>query len=74
MLGRLKGARLLSGFRNLPAVDRDMLAGIVQRVSEFAADHADRIAEVDVNPVICAGTRQVAVDALIALSPAPVRG
>lgn len=67
MLGRLKGAKLLDGFRNLPAVDRDTLAGIVQRVSELAADHAGRIAEIDVNPVICAGTRQVAVDALIAL-------
>jgi acetyl-CoA synthetase len=67
MLERLKGAKLLSGFRNLPAVDLDQLAGIVQRVSELAADHGDRIAEIDVNPVICAGTRQVAVDALIAL-------
>ncbi|EFH10673.1 acetate--CoA ligase family protein, partial [Teichococcus cervicalis] len=67
MLGRLKGAKLLDGFRNLPSVDRDTLAGIVQRVSELAADHAGRIAEIDVNPVICAGTRQVAVDALIAL-------
>jgi acyl-CoA synthetase (NDP forming) len=68
MLSRLKGAKLLSGFRNLPAADLDMLAGIVQRISELAADHGDRIAEIDVNPLICAGTRQVAVDALIALS------
>lgn len=67
MLGRLKGAKLLSGFRNMPAVDLDVLAGIVQRVSELAADHGDRIAEIDVNPVICAGPRLVAVDALIGL-------
>lgn len=69
MLERLKGAKLLHGFRNLPAVDLDVLAGIVQRVSELAADQAGRIAEIDVNPVICAGGRQVAVDALIALTP-----
>ncbi|MFC3124205.1 acetate--CoA ligase family protein [Pseudoroseomonas globiformis] len=68
MLGRLKGAQLLSGFRNLPGADIGILADIVQRVSELAADHAGRIAEIDVNPVICAGTRQIAVDALIALS------
>jgi acyl-CoA synthetase (NDP forming) len=74
MLARLKGARLLDGFRNLPAVDRAVLADIVQRVGELAADHAARIAEIDVNPVICAGARQVAVDALIALSPAPRHG
>ena len=74
MLAGLRGARLLSGFRNLPPVDLDALAGIVQRVSELAADHADRIAEIDVNPVICAGARLVAVDALIGLSPAPPHG
>lgn len=70
MIGQLKGARLLSGFRNLPATDLELLAGFVQRVSELAADHQDRIAEIDVNPVICAGTRLVAVDALIALRSA----
>jgi acetyl-CoA synthetase len=70
MLAGLRGAPLLSGFRNLPPVDLDALAGIVQRVSELATDHADRIAEIDVNPVICAGARLVAVDALIGLSPA----
>ena len=69
MLTSLRGARLFSGFRNLPAVDVDALASLVQRVSELAADHADRIAEIDVNPVICTGGRLVAVDALIALSP-----
>jgi acetyl-CoA synthetase len=70
MLAGLRGAGLLQGFRNLPPVDLDALAGVVQRVSELAADHADRIAEIDVNPVICAGARLVAVDALIGLSPA----
>ncbi|TPG49913.1 CoA-binding protein [Roseomonas nepalensis] len=74
MLAGLRGARLLSGFRNLPAVDLDALAGVVQRVSELAADHAGRIAEIDVNPVIAAGARLVAVDALIGLSPAPPHG
>jgi acetyl-CoA synthetase len=73
MLAGLRGERLLSGFRNLPAVDLESLAGIVQRVSELAADHADRIAEIDVNPLICAGARIVAVDALIGLSPVASR-
>jgi acetyl-CoA synthetase len=39
-------------------------------VSEFVADQRGRIAELDVNPLICAGDRTVAVDALIARSPA----
>jgi hypothetical protein len=46
-------------------VDRAILADIICRVSEFAADQAGLIAELDVNPLICAGTRITAVDALI---------
>jgi acetyl-CoA synthetase len=65
LLDGLKGGKLLDGFRNLPTVDRDRLAEIICRVSEFAADQADIIAELDVNPLICAGTRITAVDALI---------
>lgn len=65
MLRRLKGHKLLEGFRGLPPVDQDRLADIVRRVSELAADGRERIAEIDVNPLICAGARQVAVDALI---------
>jgi acetyl-CoA synthetase len=70
MLEKLKGAPLLQGFRGMPGVDFEQLAALVQRVSELAADHAGRIAEIDVNPVICAGSRLIAVDALIALHPA----
>jgi acetyl-CoA synthetase len=69
MLEKLKGAPLLHGFRGMPGADLGQLAAIVQRISELAADHADRIAEIDVNPVICAGSRLIAVDALIALRP-----
>jgi acyl-CoA synthetase (NDP forming) len=65
LLDQLKGGKLLDGFRNLPSVDRGKLAEIICRVSEFAADQAEIIAEVDVNPLICAGSRITAVDALI---------
>ena len=65
MLRRLKGYRLLEGFRGLPAVDQDALVGVIRRVSELAADQRDRIAEIDVNPLICAGDRVIAVDGLI---------
>jgi acetyl-CoA synthetase len=68
MLDRLKGHDLLSGFRNMQAVDCDALAEIVARVSELMADHQDDIEEIDVNPLICAGSRIVAVDALIVRS------
>lgn len=66
MLERLKGAAILRGFRGSEPVDVEQLAGIICRLSELAADQHERIAELDVNPLICAGRRIVAVDALIA--------
>jgi acetate---CoA ligase (ADP-forming) len=65
MLRRLKGFPLLEGFRGMEAVNVDKLAGIISRVSSFVADHREQVAELDINPLICAGDRIVAVDALI---------
>lgn len=65
MLSRLKGQAALDGFRGSTPVDRDRLADVIVALSEFAADHADRIEEMDVNPLICSGDRIAAVDALI---------
>jgi hypothetical protein len=41
------------------------LADVICRIARFTADHRDAIAELDVNPLICAGERIIAVDALI---------
>ena len=65
MMQRLKGAPLLRGFRGSEPVDVEQLAQIICRLSELAADQRERISELDVNPLICAGRRIVAVDALI---------
>jgi acetate---CoA ligase (ADP-forming) len=65
MVQRLKGFRLLEGFRGSEAVDIGKLAEIISRVSCFVTDHSDRVAELDINPLICAGNRITAVDALI---------
>lgn len=65
MLRQLKGRRALEGFRGAAPVDLPQLAEVIARISEFAADQRDRVAELDVNPLICAGERIVAVDALI---------
>lgn len=65
MLRKLKGAALFNGFRGGGAVDLDRLADILVRVSELAADQQDLIAELDINPVICAGSTLTAVDALL---------
>ncbi len=65
MLNRLKAAAILRGFRGSPPVELDALAEIIGRVSEFIADQRDIVSELDLNPLICAGKRLVAVDALI---------
>jgi acyl-CoA synthetase (NDP forming) len=65
MIDRLKGRRLLDGFRGGARVDPAGLAEILVRVSELAHDLRDIVAEIDVNPVILLPDRAVAVDALI---------
>ena len=65
MLGQLQASALLDGFRGGVPVDRDRLADIVARFSELAADLADEVMEVELNPLIAAGDRIVAVDALM---------
>jgi len=65
MLQRLKGYKLLVGFRGMDGIDLDQVARIIVAVSELAADRADAIAEIDVNPIICGPGRAIAVDALI---------
>jgi acetate---CoA ligase (ADP-forming) len=67
LIGQLKGAALLDAVRGEPAADRDALARLMVALSRFAADHADAIAEIDLNPVIvhAAGEGLTIVDALI---------
>ncbi len=65
LLESLKGAAIFRGFRGLPAVDLDRLAGIVCGLGAFIADHAHTVAEIDINPLIATAEGLVAVDALI---------
>ena len=67
LLGDLKGAALLDGARGAPPADRDALAELIATLSRFAADHAELIEEIDLNPVIVhpEGQGLTVVDALI---------
>ena len=67
LLGRLKGSAVLGPFRGAPPADTDALVELIVRLSHFAADHADEIAEIDLNPVIvhAKGQGVSIVDALI---------
>jgi acyl-CoA synthetase (NDP forming) len=69
MIESIRGIALLHGFRGQPALDVDALADTLSRLSLLAADHADRIAEIDINPIFVrpAGRGVVAADALFLL-------
>lgn len=67
MLERLRGYKLLLGYRGSPAADLDAACEAIARISEFAADHADQVEEIDVNPLLARPDGAVALDALIVL-------
>lgn len=67
MIGEIKAAPLLSGYRGSAPLAVDALADTLARVSQLAADHADRIAEIDVNPLFVNVHGAIAADALIVL-------
>lgn len=65
----LKSANLLQGYRGTPVADIEAAVDSILAISRFAEDHADRLLELDVNPllVLPEGLGAVAVDALISL-------
>ena len=67
LIDQLKGAALLGAVRGAPAADRPALAELIVNLSRFAADHAELIEEIDLNPVIVhpEGQGLTVVDALI---------
>jgi acyl-CoA synthetase (NDP forming) len=67
LIGELKGAAVLDGVRGAKPADKAALAELIVALSRFAADHAEQIAEIDLNPVIVheAGQGLSVVDALI---------
>lgn len=69
MIGELKVAPLFKGYRGRPPLDIAALAELLARVSCLITDHADRIAEIDINPVFVRneGEGVAAADALIVM-------
>ena len=65
----LKSARLLQGYRGAPVADTEAAVDSIMAISRFAEDHADRLLELDVNPllVLPEGMGAVAVDALVTM-------
>jgi len=66
MLDEVKARALLDAFRGQPAVDREALIDALVGIGALALEN-DEIAEIDINPIIVAGDRPVAVDAVVVL-------
>ena len=67
MLAEVKGSALLQGFRGRPPADIDALANTLVRVSHLAVHLEDKLAEMDINPlmVLPVGQGVKAADALV---------
>jgi acetyltransferase len=69
MIRSLRSARLLTGFRGSAPIDLAPVATLIAKLSDAALAHADRIAEMEFNPVIlhADGSGLTIADALITL-------
>jgi acetyl-CoA synthetase len=68
-LSRLKIAKMLLGYRGKPAADLPSVISAISAIQAYVLANGDRVAEVEVNPLLCTPTRAVAVDALIREAP-----
>ena len=67
MIGDIRGAMLLTGYRGMAKMDVEAIASTLVRVAGLSMDLGDRIKELDINPLIVypMGKGVKAVDALI---------
>jgi acetate---CoA ligase (ADP-forming) subunit beta len=67
MIGGLRASRLLDGYRGAEKVDREKLTGTILAFSSVVMELQERIASIDINPLICTSRRCVVADARIIL-------
>jgi acetyltransferase len=68
LIARTRISRLIDGYRNVPAARRDMVALVLIRLSQLAADIPE-ILEVDINPLLADDAGVLALDARISIDP-----
>ncbi|MEY2926772.1 MAG: hypothetical protein RL367_1249, partial [Pseudomonadota bacterium] len=71
MIGKIRAAPLLTGYRGGPAHDVEALAQAIVSVSHFAEEHKDRLCSLEINPlrVLLGQGGVVALDAVIEMDP-----
>lgn len=65
MLAELRGARLLDGYRGMPAIDRMALAHVIARIGDAALDLGPDLLSLEINPLLVDGDRIEALDGLV---------
>ncbi|MDA7430826.1 acetate--CoA ligase family protein [Primorskyibacter aestuariivivens] len=69
-LDQLRLAPLLRGYRGRPAADIPAIVAAVAAVQDTVVAHHGRVAEVEINPLICTPHSAIAADALITIGDA----
>ena len=67
MMYEIRARRVLGEMRGMPEADFDQIADILIKVGTIGLEQ-EQVKEIDINPVILAGSQPVAVDALVVLS------
>lgn len=72
LVGKIKTAPLMTGYRGGPAHDVEALAKAIVAVSDFAASYSDRLRSLEINPlrVMPGSGGVIALDAVIEMDPA----
>jgi acyl-CoA synthetase (NDP forming)/GNAT superfamily N-acetyltransferase len=68
MIGKLRAAPLLDGFRGEPAVDREALVSVLEAVAHIA-DEFPEVVELDLNPIIVSPDGALVADCKVRLCP-----
>jgi len=66
----VRASRLLEGWRRQPAYDVAALVDALVKLSELAAEHADALDGIDINPFLVRQQGAVCLDALVSLRDA----
>ena len=68
MIERTRIVRLLRGYRERPAADLDAIALTIVKLSQLVVD-LDRVAELDINPLLADANGVIALDARVVVQP-----
>jgi acetyltransferase len=72
LIGRTRVSRILTAYRNVPAVKQDAVALTLVKLAQLAAD-LPQVRELDINPLLADETGVLALDARVAVAPAEAK-